>query len=159
MKFDKLKVIGSILLIYTAPVSNGNVALTSKPTWLYDINEAKELAKQSGKPILISFAGSDWCKPCILLTREVFENEKFISYAEENLVLVLADFPRNKKNRLSGEQVKHNEALAEQFNREGAFPLVVLVDAEGTIIGKAGYLEGGAENYITHLNTLLAKER
>ena len=140
-------------------IAYASVDSTSKPpSWFYNISEAKELAAKTGKPILISFAGSDWCKPCILLTREVFETEKFVAYADKNLILVLADFPRYKKNRLPEQQLKHNEALAEKFNREGSFPLVVLIDSKGTIKGKTGYREGGPEDYITHLNALLAKK-
>ena len=159
MKFIKLKIIVSVLLAGVITTLNGNSRLMSKPTWLYNIDEAMKLAENSGKPIMISFAGSDWCKPCILLSREVFDTAEFTSFSNENLILLLADFPRYKKNRLTENQTQHNERLAAQFNKEGIFPLVVLVNADGKMLGKAGYRDGGAEKYITHLNAILAKHR
>ena len=54
--------------------------------------------------------------------------------ARENLVLVNADFPRKKKNQLSDLQVKRNEALAEKYNKEGAFPYTLLLNADGKVL-------------------------
>ena len=145
----------TISLLFHPQVQNHKDEI--KPNWLLDITEAKSLSHDTQKPILISFAGSDWCKPCIMLTREVFETEEFSTYASENLILVLADFPRYKKNKLPEEQTQHNEGLASLYNQNGEFPLVVLIDENGNVLGKTGYLKGGAKNFITHLDTLLAE--
>jgi len=103
-------------------------------TWLTDFDQAKVNAEKSHKMILLTFSGSDWCVPCIRLHKEVFESTVFEKYADDNLVLVNADFPRLKKNRLSKEQTKKNENLADQYNRNGSFPLTVLLDAHGKVI-------------------------
>ncbi len=123
--------------------------------WNTEFESALTQAKEKNKPILISFAGSDWCKPCIMLTKEVFETPEFDQYANENLVLLLLDFPRLKKNKLTDEQTKHNEQLAAKYNKTGEFPLVVLIDAEGKVIAKTGYQKGGADNFIKYLNSVL----
>lgn len=123
--------------------------------WLTDYETAMAKAKEENKPMLLSFAGSDWCKPCIMLTREVFETPEFEKYASDNLVLLLLDFPRLKKNKLSDDQTKHNESLAAKYNKTGEFPLVVLVDANGEVIAKTGYQKGGAEHFIEYLNSVL----
>lgn len=103
-------------------------------TWLSDFDEAKQVAENSHKMILLTFSGSDWCVPCIRLHKEVFESPEFEKYAANNLVLVNADFPRLRKNRLSKEQTIKNEHLADQFNRNGSFPLTLLLDAHGKLI-------------------------
>ena len=103
-------------------------------TWLTNFDEAKQVAEKSHKMILLTFSGSDWCVPCIRLHKEVFESAEFETYSENNLVLVNADFPRLKKNRLSKEQTVRNEHLADQYNRNGSFPLTILLDANGKII-------------------------
>src|SRR5690349_15837552 len=90
--------------------------------WLTDFNQAKAVAARSNKHILISFSGSDWCIPCIRLDHDIFESPAFKKYAGDNLVLVNADFPRLKKNQLPKDQVKKNEALADQYNKKGIFP-------------------------------------
>ena len=93
--------------------------------------------KQAGekhRQILINFSGSDWCGPCIRLRKEILETEAFEKYADEHLLLVRADFPRQKKNKLSAEQIKLNEALAERYNPNGKFPFTVLTDEKGKVI-------------------------
>ena len=108
----------------------------ASPDWLTDFEKAKTEAKASHKLILVNFSGSDWCGPCIKLTKDVFDSETFKSYAEKNLVLVNADFPRQKKNKLSKELTKHNEALADQYNIAGTFPLTLLLDENGKVLKK-----------------------
>jgi len=123
--------------------------------WQHSYEEATKQAAAEHKPILMVFAGSDWCKPCIMLRREVWDTPAFHDYAQEHFVLLELDFPRFKKNQLPEEQKKDNEQLAERYNQEGVFPLVVLTDAQGQVLGKTGYQPGGPENYISHLEQLL----
>ncbi len=103
-------------------------------TWLGDFSIAKKESGQQHKLILINFSGSDWCGPCIRLRKEILESQTFENYATDHLVLVRADFPRQKKNQLSKEQVKLNEALADKYNAEGKFPFTLLVDENGKIL-------------------------
>jgi len=105
-------------------------------SWQTDFERAKSEAKTENKFILLNFSGSDWCGPCIRLHKEIFDSEVFTKYADENLVLVNADFPRLKKNMLSKEQQKQNDALADKYNTDGAFPLTLLLDADGKVIKK-----------------------
>ncbi len=97
-------------------------------------NEALKQAGETHQQILINFSGSDWCGPCIRLRKEILETQAFEKYASAHLVLVRADFPRQKKNRLSVEQTKLNEALAERYNPDGKFPFTVLTDEKGKVI-------------------------
>jgi len=124
-------------------------------SWQHDYAKAVEQAKAEHKSIMMVFGGSDWCKPCIMLHKEVWESEAFAQYAKDNLVLLELDFPRLKKNHLPAEQMKHNEALADKYDKEGLFPLVVLTDADGNVLAKTGYLPGGPEKYVAHLKSLL----
>lgn len=64
---------------------------------VYNINDAEMLAKKENKLILIKFSGSDWCGPCILFKKTIFDAPEFQSFADKNLVLLIADFPRQKK--------------------------------------------------------------
>src|SRR5262245_26875706 len=94
----------------------------ASPEWMVNFDNAKTTAARDHKYILLNFSGSDWCGPCIKMKKEVFENDLFLSIAEDQLVLVRADFPRTKKNQLSKEQTQHNERLAELYNPDGKFP-------------------------------------
>jgi thioredoxin-related protein len=100
------------------------------PPFFSDVKEAQLKADEEGKSILMVFAGSDWCKPCIQFKKEILESPEFEKFAEEELVILYLDFPAKKKNRLSDEQTAHNEALAARFNKDGSFPKALLMDAD-----------------------------
>jgi thioredoxin-related protein len=102
--------------------------------WETDFEKAKQKAAAEHRYILLNFSGSDWCGPCINLHREIFEAAAFKEFAENNLVLVNADFPRLKKNQLAKDQQKKNDLLADKYNGQGHFPYTVLLDVSGKII-------------------------
>lgn len=102
--------------------------------WQSDFETAKQKAKEKHELILLNFSGSDWCGPCMRMRKEIFENEQFYKMADTTLILVNADFPRNKKNQLDKINKKQNEALADRYNPEGNFPFTVLLDANGKLI-------------------------
>ena len=102
--------------------------------WEPDFSTAVQTAREKHRLILVNFSGSDWCGPCIRMRNEIFENETFSKMADTCILLVNADFPRNKKNQLSKPQVKQNEMLADKFNPNGSFPYTVLINAEGKLI-------------------------
>lgn len=102
--------------------------------WETDFENAKKIAKERHQLILLNFSGSDWCGPCIMLRKDYIDNQTFQNMASDNLVMVNADFPRKKKNQLSADQVKRNEALAEKYNKQGQFPYTLLLDANGKVL-------------------------
>ena len=108
--------------------------LLSHTGWLTDFNEAQKIATQKHQLIVLNFSGSDWCGPCIRLRKEIFNSEAFSSFADSNLVLINADFPRSSKNKLRDEQEKKNGALADKYNADGKFPYTLLLNDDGTII-------------------------
>lgn len=110
------------------------ILLSSLIGWETDFENAKKKAEKEHKLILLNFSGSDWCIPCIRLHDEIFENTFFKNFADSNLVLINADFPRLKKNQLSKEQQKKNEKLADKYNPQGSFPFTILLNAEGKVI-------------------------
>ncbi|MGI4739776.1 MAG: thioredoxin family protein [Janthinobacterium lividum] len=134
------------------------LAQTAPAAWTSSLPAALAQAKASQKPVLAVFSGSDWCKPCMMLKQEVFDQPEFVQYAQDKFVLARFDFPRNKKNRLDPAQTKLNEDAAAQLNKAGEFPAVVLLSPEGKILARTGYRPGGATAYDTYLSQLLAKK-
>jgi len=98
------------------------------------MQEAQQVAKKEHRHILLNFSGSDWCGPCILLRKEIFDDTAFSKMADSALVLVNADFPRMKKKQLSKEQQQLNDRLADQYNPQGKFPLTLLLTADGKVL-------------------------
>ena len=123
--------------------------------WLGNFNEAQAEAAKTHKLILINFSGSDWCGPCIRLRKEILESPVFDTYASEHLVLVRADFPRQKKNQPDNEQIKRNEILADKYNADGKFPYTLLVDDKGTILKTwDGYPNESPEKFLSEIKDL-----
>ncbi|MDB5198409.1 MAG: thiol-disulfide isomerase [Chitinophagaceae bacterium] len=108
--------------------------LFTSASWETNFKDAEIEASKNNKLILVNFSGSDWCLPCIRLKKDIFESESFITYASENLILVNADFPRQNKHKLSADQKKMNETLADKYNPEGKFPYTILLTADGKIL-------------------------
>jgi len=110
-----------------------NITNVFAQEWQTDFAAAKEIASEEHKPIVLVFQGSDWCVPCIKLNREIWSTDSFKNYAQKNYVMLLADFPRRKKNALSEAQAAANAELAETYNTIGAFPFVVILNSKGKL--------------------------
>jgi hypothetical protein len=110
------------------------VACLSGQAWHTNMEEARTLAVKEHRHILLNFSGSDWCGPCILLRKDILDQPAFMKLADTTLILVNADFPRQKKNQLTPEQQKLNDQLADRYNSRGQFPLTLLLTAEGKVL-------------------------
>ncbi len=134
--------------------------LASPPSWLTDFQKAKAQAVQSHRNILLAFSGSDWCIPCIRMHDKIFGSEVFTRYADSNLVLVQADFPRLRKNRLPAAQTKQNEALADQYNKRGSFPLTLLLSADGKVLKEwEGCPDLAPGAFVQNIHTIIHNEQ
>ncbi|WP_036155543.1 thioredoxin family protein [Maribacter forsetii] len=123
--------------------------------WNTDFTTAKELAETNDLPIILVFQGSDWCAPCIKLDRAIWSTNEFKEYAKEHYVMLQADFPRRKKNALPEEQLNKNKVLAENYNRQGIFPFVVVMNANGEVYGETSYKKLTPKEYIEELNSFI----
>lgn len=115
--------------------------------WQPDFTTAQQVAAKKGQNIVLVFSGSDWCAPCIKLERDVWEQAEFTAAAEGDFVFYKADFPRRKANKLSKEVNERNASLAELYNTQGSFPLVVVLSPEGDVLGQTGYKKVGPTEY------------
>ncbi|WP_440122398.1 thioredoxin family protein [Tenacibaculum sp. Ill] len=131
------------------------LSTTYAQDWQTDFLKAKEMASQENKPIILVFQGSDWCIPCMKLNKEVWNTNTFKEYAKEHYVMLQADFPRKKKNKLSKEQQNTNAKLFETYNKKGFFPLVVVLDKDGKVLGETGYKKTTPVSYIDELNAFI----
>lgn len=124
-------------------------AQTSKNViWHKNIEEAIIKASEENKQTLVYFSGSDWCKPCMELKDEVFATNLFKNKAEKDYVLVNIDFIL-ERNKLSKSELAYIEKSAEKYNKQGAFPLVVILNKQGEVVTSIdGYKSETASYYI-----------
>ena len=141
------------LLVFVIVLINSSVLFAQDRE--NDFSKAKEIATKENKPIILVFQGSDWCAPCIKLDREILSSDTFKKYANENYVMLKADFPKRKKNAVSKAQTKANALLAEKYNKYGYFPFVVVLDFNGKILGETSYKKTSPENYIKKIKSFI----
>lgn len=121
--------------------------------WERNFEIAKSKAAEQNKEILLVFQGTDWCAPCIRLDKEIWSSETFQDLADDEFILLLAEFPRLNKNELTEEQKAHNNRLAEKYDPKGYFPLVVVLDKDGNVLGESGYEKLSPTEYFENLMT------
>ena len=122
--------------------------------WHINLEEAVKVAQEENKNILVNFTGSDWCVWCHRLRDEVFIQDEFKKYADDNLILVKLDFPR--KTKLPEEEQEYNTNLMYKYGVRG-FPTILLLDSDGNLVRQTGYQQGGAESYIKHIEESFIK--
>ncbi len=121
--------------------------------WETNFEEAKKQASKNNENIVLVFQGSDWCAPCIKLDKEIWSTEAFKKLSQNHFIMLKADFPRKKANKLSEEQTLQNSKLAEVYNHQGMFPLVVVLNKDGKVLGKTGYEKSNPSDYFKKLTS------
>lgn len=125
----------------------------SAQKWESNWSDAAALAKEKHQNIVLVFSGSDWCAPCIKLDKSIWQSYEFQDYAKGHWTMLRADFPRKKANQLPEEQKTKNAQLAEKYNKNGYFPLVLVLDASGNILGQTGFKNISVKEYIALLKS------
>ncbi|OUD36936.1 thioredoxin family protein [Flavobacterium sp. FPG59] len=126
-------------------------------SWKTSFTEAKAQAAAENKNILLVFSGSDWCAPCIKLDKTIWQSEEFKSESAQKWVIYKADFPKKKANLLPLELTESNKKLAEQYNKAGNFPLVLLLNPSGSVLGISGYKNMSPQEYIQLIHSFEQK--
>ena len=130
---------------------------SQESAWFVKFSDAKIYAESNKVPILLVFAGSDWCKPCMMLKADILKSEVFHNYFSQKFALLYLDFPMQSKNKLADDLKKQNEMFAERYNKSGLFPNLVMIDSNGKFIGSLKYKHQTPEQFIVECNDLLDK--
>ncbi len=101
--------------------------------FLRNESEALKKAEAENKVVFALFTGSNWCRSCIVLEKNVLDNEEFVKVLDKDFVLLLFDFPNNQK--LTEAEVKQNEQLLKKYEIE-KYPTIVLIAPDGKILQK-----------------------
>ncbi|MBQ0908733.1 thioredoxin family protein [Flavobacterium sp. F-328] len=147
----KNNLISTVLLLFAVVITS------NAQSWKTSFTEAKAQAAAENKNILLVFSGSDWCAPCIKLDKTIWQSEVFKSESAQKWVIYKADFPKKKANLLPLELTESNKKLAEQYNKAGNFPLVLLLNPAGSVLGISGYKNGSPQEYIQLIHSFEQK--
>lgn len=143
--------ISTVLLLFAVVITS------NAQNWKTSFTEAKAQAAAENKNILLVFSGSDWCAPCIKLDKTIWQSEEFKSESAKKWVIYKADFPKKKANLLPAELTESNKKLAEQYNKAGNFPLVLLLNPAGSVLGISGYKNVSPQEYIQLIHSFEQK--
>lgn len=130
--------------------------------WFMYVDDAYKESKETGKPIMANFTGSDWCGWCIRLKNEVFSKKEFSEWAKENVVLLELDFPRTK---VLPDELKQQNGSLQQFFGVSGYPTIWLFNMEFNPtsnqfnierLGKTGYIAGGVINWTNETQKIIA---
>jgi len=132
-----------------APDEPGSAAPATNLVWGTDLPVALERARAENKSVLLLFDGSDWCPASMQVAQDILNQNEFMTYAWDRLVLVLADFPRQIPQ---SEKLKEaNANLSARFNIH-YYPTFILLNANGENLGGVlGYTRGGPSAFVAKL--------
>ena len=90
--------------------------------WAENYPSAKQLALQSGKPMILFFTG-EWCVPCRIMKRTVWADETVESVVDAGFTPILID-------------VSDPGASSEALERYHVYvtPTTIIADAEGNVL-------------------------
>lgn len=129
-------------------------AANRRAKWTEDYQEAQKESKTQDLPMRLLFTGSDWCGYCIQLKEGVFNKRAFKKFADKNIVLMKADFPRRSQKSATKKQ---NAKLKKEFEVSG-YPSVFILSPSGKKLGRIhGYGGWSEDEYIRRIEKLINK--
>ncbi len=90
--------------------------------WMKDFAQAKALAKQSGRPLLVHFYAT-WCGPCRQMEKDVLHTNIVQSVLSQHFIAVMVDSDQHPE-------------LVEQFNIQ-SLPSDVVLSPDGVVVAKS----------------------
>lgn len=128
------------LFAFKAPAGSKEVSWEeiNSAKWVYDLEEAKQLAAKTGKKIFVDFMAT-WCGPCKMLDRDVFQKEDWKKMAKY-VVFCKID-------------VDEQPGVSKAYNVT-AMPTQMVLNADGSVVSSTvGY--GGPDAFYKFLNGAL----
>jgi thioredoxin-related protein len=127
-----------------------NVLVGYSQDWKYDLNDAFKEANASGKDVLLFFSTSQDCLSCKTLEQKVLRSPEFLSYAESKYILVKEDFSLEQDKDIESKLL-----VVEKYNKDGFFPLVVIINRNTKVIGQLGaYNNESPQQFLAKLQSI-----
>jgi thioredoxin-related protein len=119
--------------------------------WNKNLEAALREAGVAHKQVLLVFSVPGNCALCDDLESEVFNTKAFVDFAAAHYVLARPDFSAGASYQSKAD----NLMIVEKYDKDGFFPWLVVLNADGKIAGRAPqYDHEGADAYISQLNKI-----
>jgi thioredoxin-related protein len=110
-------------------IAQAEKSVVLESAWLTNYDAALVKAQNENKNVLVFFTGSDWCAPCKMLKKDLFETTAFQDISNDYVMLYI-DIPMNR-DLISAEQLRHNKEVSSRLNRKGSVPLMTILNEKG----------------------------
>ena len=118
--------------------------------WKTDLDQALREASASNRNVLLFFTTAQDCERCMQLEKNVLQSAEFKDYAKDNYVLVKQDFKLDE-----AKDMEKNLLIVEKYNKDGFFPLVVVINKSAKILGQIGaYNNESPQEYLVRLQSI-----
>lgn len=87
-----------LILLLLVTFSLNSFSQIKEVVWETDVNKAIEKSLETKKTILFFFTGKDWCPPCKMTQKNVFESKEFAKWSNK-IIPVELDFPKGPKQK------------------------------------------------------------
>lgn len=124
--------------------------------WHTDYAEAQSLSSKSEKPLLLFFNGSDWSGWAMKMKHEILDLPQFQEKIERELVCVDIDFP---KHQALPEKIRQQNLTLKKNYDVSETPSLLLVDVDGRLIAKVGYIPESIETLSEDLLRFLKQDK
>ena len=125
---------------------------------LFSFTNPQPVGEPTSKVLFLVFEGSDWCSNCMRLEKNVLSDARFVEFLESHGIdLQKVDFPQRRK--LSKEQRKENEALAEKYDFQGSFPTLILSRSDTLLYEQMTYQNQSTEEMMSEIESKLQSLR
>lgn len=117
--------------------------------WYTSYDEALQESKDTQKPLILFFTGSDWCHYCKKLDRDALNTPEFAAIAGPKFVFLKLDQPQDS-SKLDPKVSAKNKALRQKYDVR-TYPTLIILDPSGQKIGKTEYRDYKGRQYAEHL--------
>jgi thiol:disulfide interchange protein len=119
-----LLAVAAVLLLTRLVLYSTKAEAASAVQWL-SVEEGMAQALETKKPVLLDFT-AEWCGPCHMLDREVFQDKRLAATINADFVPIRV----TDRRREDGQNPRPVQALQQRY-AVTAFPTVVFADANG----------------------------
>lgn len=120
--------------------------------WTDHFEKGLQFAKETDKAVLVAFVGTDWCPWSQKLEKEILTAPAFLKAVKEQFVLVWLDFPGD--GIFEDQKKLENEHIRQRYDVQ-QLPMLILVDSNGELISKCGYLPLAPQEFAQRTCNLL----
>jgi thioredoxin-related protein len=132
------------------------VAIAQPPAseleWKIPYETALQVAKTTGKPMLVFVGNTEICKDCQKFISSVCTQKEFIEYASKSLVCTQVLYSKSDSN----EDKFKKSRIVEAFNIPSSHALII-VNSDGKRIGELSTAQESITSFIQEIQTIIAK--